>query len=154
MKDALNAIIALTFSLLLASPSSAQTVTAQIREDSTVGTCTHPVGSCTSCYNTFTFSIVWNRTAPAGYQWAPVTEGGFSGSSGFVIGNGGDNEGSAPIFTDSGNYASAPCNTWLKTQEQVINSQQWTAWAEVTAPDGTKTTVRSNVAQLSNPSGT
>jgi hypothetical protein len=132
----------------------AQTISAQINENSTVGSCTHPVGSCTSCYTTFTFDIVWTRTTPAGYQWTPVMYAGQNGSNGIVIGQGNADQGSDSLISFAGSYAGAPCNKWLKAQEQSVNYQNWNVWGQVTAPDGTKTVVRSNNAQVSNPSGT
>jgi hypothetical protein len=135
-----------------AQTASAQSISAQINENDSIGSCNHPNGSCTSCFSNFTFNLVWSRTpAPAGYQWSGEMTGGYKGSNGFIVGNLAVNKGSVPIFSEAGTYATSPCNQWIQQQEQAVNSQQWTVWGYLIASNGSQTLVRSNVAQLSNP---
>ena len=130
----------------------AQSISAQINENETTGSCNKPAGACAACFTNFTFNLVWSRTpAPGGYQWSSVVMGGYAGSNGFIVGSIGSSQGSVQIFSNAGAFASPSCNQWIQKQEQAVNSQQWTVWGYLIAPNGSQTLVRSNIGQLSNP---
>ena len=139
--------------IISAQTASAQTVSAQINENEIISTCANPISStCTACFNSFSFNLVWTRTpAPAGYQWSPIMLGGPAGSNGMIVGQGSSNQGSKEIYSHDGGKASPSCNQWIHIEEQRVNSAQWTVWGYLYAPDGSKTLVKSNIAQLSNP---